>query len=360
MGVLSDKFGVPPFSILDSKQGYWQNRKREWLTIGLDSEVGRDARAFNIGEWVEEKEKSGAKTDVSIFDPVLCELSYKWFCKPRGKILDPFAGGSVRGIVASVFGYDYTGVDLRQEQITANFENINKLTIKLPIIPNWVCGDSMNISSVGGKYDLIYSCPPYHDLEKYSEDKNDLSNMDYDKFILNYREIIRQCVTMLNDNSFAVFIVGEIRDKRGFYKNFVQDTVNAFIDAGMKYYNDIILNNVIGTMALRVSKQFEPYRKIGKLHQNVLVFYKGDIKQIKPMDMENNVFKPLTEINIPPITRDYQQLQISNVEPQPEIMSVGVTIFKCDVCGFVAKDQDAFDKHIPRPFHQDQLTRHVE
>ena len=37
----------------------------------------------------------------SIFDPVLCELVYRWFCPSKGKILDPFAGGSVRGIVAA-------------------------------------------------------------------------------------------------------------------------------------------------------------------------------------------------------------------------------------------------------------------
>jgi hypothetical protein len=31
---------------------------------------------------------------------VLCEIAYRWFSPPGGLILDPFAGGSVRGIVA--------------------------------------------------------------------------------------------------------------------------------------------------------------------------------------------------------------------------------------------------------------------
>lgn len=30
--------------------------------------------------------------------PVLCELAYRWFCLAGGLVLDPFAGGSVRGI----------------------------------------------------------------------------------------------------------------------------------------------------------------------------------------------------------------------------------------------------------------------
>ncbi|MFT7593218.1 MAG: hypothetical protein ACI8R4_000531 [Paracoccaceae bacterium] len=33
----------------------------------------------------------------SIFDPVLCEIAYRWFCPQGGTVLDPFAGGSVRG-----------------------------------------------------------------------------------------------------------------------------------------------------------------------------------------------------------------------------------------------------------------------
>ena len=61
-----------------------------------------------------------SSSGTSIFDPVLCELAYRWFSPPQGIVLDPFAGGSVRGIVASHLGRKYTGIDLRSEQIIAN------------------------------------------------------------------------------------------------------------------------------------------------------------------------------------------------------------------------------------------------
>lgn len=38
---LADRFGVPPFSVLDARQGYWQDRKRAWLLLGIESELGR-------------------------------------------------------------------------------------------------------------------------------------------------------------------------------------------------------------------------------------------------------------------------------------------------------------------------------
>jgi len=64
-------------------------------------------------------EDSPMTSGTSIFDPVLTELAYRWFCPQGGSILDPFAGGSVRGIVAAHLGYQYTGLDLRSEQIAA-------------------------------------------------------------------------------------------------------------------------------------------------------------------------------------------------------------------------------------------------
>ena len=104
--------------------------------------------------------------------------------------------------------------------------------------------------------------------------------MEYDKFIEVYREIIKKGCNKLKDDRFAVFVVGEVRDKKGNYYNFVGDTINAFINAGMNYYNEIILATAIATAPMRASKNFET-RKNVKVHQNVLVFYKGDPKKIK-------------------------------------------------------------------------------
>ena len=305
----NDRFIIPPFSILDCKSGKWQERKNAWLSLGIKSEIGREenlayakssqpARIYEVRNRL--KEKTGIiptwetvfeycnahniplQEGTSIFDPVLCELVYRWFNTPNGTILDPFAGGSVRGIVASKLGMNYNGVDLRKEQIDANYQNA-KTVIGENIMPTWLCGDSLNIDNLflNKTFDLIFSCPPYADLEVYSNDDRDLSNMDYYDFIKIYTDIIRKSCLLLNENRFAVFVVGEVRDKTGVYYNFVSDTIYAFRCAGLSYYNEMILATQIGSMAIRVSRQFNNGRKIGKIHQNVLVFYKGDVKEIK-------------------------------------------------------------------------------
>ena len=44
-GNLSDRFMIPPFTVLNAREGWWQNRKRAWLAIGIKSELGRGGGA---------------------------------------------------------------------------------------------------------------------------------------------------------------------------------------------------------------------------------------------------------------------------------------------------------------------------
>lgn len=283
---LSDRFLIPPFSVLDTKQGIWQDRKRYWLSLGIKSELGRgNVLSGDVNGTYNNTSDSYDifnLFDVSIFDPVLCELCYLWFNTPNGKILDPFAGGSVRGIVAAKLGCEYLGNDLRKEQIIANRENAKEVLNDAEIYPNWTHGDSLNIDKIAKGYeaDMIFSCPPYADLEVYSDLKEDISNMPYNEFINVYNEIIRKSCDLLKEDRFAVFVVSEVREKQEFYYGFIKDTISAFKKSGCNFYNDIVLLNMIGRTAMTCVKGMRK-RKVGKVHQNVLVFYKGDPKKIK-------------------------------------------------------------------------------
>ena len=269
--LLRDKFIEPPFSVLDAKSGNWQKRKRLWRSKGLKSELGRTAKIFNMQERLKEFE---TLSDTSIFDPALCEVLYHWFCPEGGTILDPFAGGSVRGIVANYLGYKYTGIDIRQEQIDSNREQALDI---LPVNnqPQWYVGDS-NVLLDGNwqtKFDFVFSCPPYADLEVYSDLDGDISNKPYEQFLELYESIIAKSCNLLKKGCYACFVVGEVRDKNGYYIGFVPDTVKAFEKCGMKFYNEAILLSVIASAAMRANGNMKN-KKLVKVHQNVLVFKK--------------------------------------------------------------------------------------
>ena len=275
---LTDEFLIPPTSVFDTRQGYWQERKRAWKDIGISSEVGRDEALLGSGlKQLADKLGSKTLTGTSIFDPVLCEIIYKWFNVHQGNIFDCFAGGSVRGIVAEKLGYKYTGIDLRKEQVEANILNANELNLN----PTWICDDSLNADLYveDNSVDLLFSCPPYADLEVYSDDERDISNMDYEQFKDVYKKIIDIACRKVKDDRFAVFVVGDVRDKKGYYRNFVDYTKECFNNNGFMTYNEIILLEQLGTIPMRARLVFKK-RKVAKAHQNILIFYKGDINNI--------------------------------------------------------------------------------
>lgn len=301
---LADRFLLPPFTMLDARSGLWQDRKRLWLGMGLRSEEGRSARmlakSVSQEEWevdpdTGERYPKGAPpgsvnakilaltNGQSIFDPVLCEMAYRWFTPAGGRILDPFAGGSVRGIVASVLGRSYVGVDLSSDQVAANQRQDQDFVARgiYTESPVWLVGDSSEVIPAGGPhlepgFDFVWSCPPYHDLEVYSKDPKDLSNMTWDGFRHTYGAIIEASIDLLAEDRFAGFVVGEIRGQDGFYRHFVPETIDAFERAGAAYYNEALLVSPAGTLPLRTAKQFVVSRKLGRCHQTVLLFCKGD------------------------------------------------------------------------------------
>ena len=535
-GKVADDFVMAPFTLLNAREGFWQDRKRAWIRIGIKSQEGRDARCLPVNSQMEKFGKAMKADGQSIFDPVLTEIHYDWFCPRGGQIIDPFAGGSVRGVVAGSLGYRYWGCDLSQEQIDANrlqsceifghypFErddltpvqkvgerwvkrddlfsvggasggkartcwalatggngrglttagsrqspqamlvaamasmlnmpcaihcpegdissgpvheakllgaeiiqhkagyntviiarareyaeqhgytlipfgmeheeavtqtrkqvaNIPKdvkrivipvgsamslagllwglldRNLSIPVLgvvvgadplarlnqyappfweqmvtlvkserdyhdhvvasvcgvgldpiyeakcakyckagdllwivghrdriikagetpPVWRAGDSAKVDPEDiPSADFLFTCPPYGDLEVYSDDAADISNMEHDKFLSVYRDIVRAWCNRLKRDRFAAVVVGDFRDKKtGNYRNFVSDTIQAFLDAGLHLYNESILITAVGSLPVRITRQFNAGRKLGKTHQNILVFVKGDGK----------------------------------------------------------------------------------
>lgn len=220
-------------------------------------------------------ESSVTNTGTSTFDPALCEIVYLWFSKKGDSVIDPFAGGSVRGIVAEETGRHYVGVDLRKEQIEANIKNAEDIGIENK--PVWICGDSMNIEDLApGQYDFFMTCPPYGDLEVYSDDPADISNMSQDDFDKTYAEILRRTVGMVKDDRFLAIVVGNYRDRKGFMRDLCGLTIRAMENAGARYYNEIIYVQTAGALPVRAGAGFKKSRKVGKMHQNLLIFCKGD------------------------------------------------------------------------------------
>lgn len=271
-GSLLNKFIAPPFTILDTRQGYWRERKAMWRE-----------RIADFGESREDTLADGEtncmatiNNGVSLLDPVMAEIVCRWFGIEGGTAFDCFAGDTAFGYVAATLGMSFTGIELREEQAQLNNERVEGMSA------HYICDDGQNVGKhiAAGSQDLLFSCPPYYDLEVYSNKPNDASNQPtYEAFLGILENAFASAIGCLKENRFAVVVVGDIRNKEGFYYDFVGDIKRMFNAHGMPLYNECIIVEPIGTLPQRVQRYMRN-RKVGKCHQNVLVFYKGDVKAI--------------------------------------------------------------------------------
>ena len=279
---LEDWFIVPPFSILNSSTKEWQQKKKKWMLRINDKAQVRQNTLSRCGHEPHTKnwQFMAIKGDTtSILDPVMCEIILSWFTNDGFKTLDPFAGDAVFGFCSAFKNRPFTGIELRSEQVefNQNLINIHNLNGK------YICDDSLNIDNhiEDNSMDFIFSCPPYADLEIYSDLENDLSNMSYDDFFRTIEQILQKTINKLKENRFAVIVMGEVRHKStGVYLGIIPKIIQIMTNAGLHYYNEIILQTPIGNLHMRAGAYMSNARKIGKQHQNILVFYKGNPKNI--------------------------------------------------------------------------------
>lgn len=280
---LEDKFIVPPFSILNTREGYWQDRKKHWNSLIGDNGESRDDIESkvnaNVSNWDNKPYKGGVirENSISILDPVLAEIINKWFGLEKSKTFDCFAGDSVFGYVSSYLGNDFTGIELRQEQVDINNERVKGFHAK------YICEDGRNVLKHihEDSQDLLFSCPPYFDLEIYSDLPNDASNQkEYNDFLKIIDTAFSNSIKCLKENRFAVIVCGDVRDKKGNYYRFPDHIKDIFEKNGMPLYNELILVQSVGNGALRANR-YMGSRKVVKMHEQVLVFFKGDTKKIK-------------------------------------------------------------------------------
>jgi len=277
LGSLARDFIIPPVNIFDTRRGEWLERKKLWRSIIQDNGESREDVAILAGPM----QKNMAT--VSLLDPVMAEIVNMWFMpdveEPR--TFDCFAGDTIFGYVSSFKGATFTGIELRKEQVTINNERLENANLK----GHYICDDGQNVTKhiQPESQDLFFSCPPYYDLEIYSDLEQDASNQEsYEDFYKIINKALKESMLCLKENRFAVVMCGDIRNQKdgGSYYGFVEDIKNTLREAGLKEYNDIVLINSFGTAGMRARLAMRN-RKVINVKQNLLVFYKGDLKKIQ-------------------------------------------------------------------------------
>jgi len=292
-------------NVWSSIKGDWLRLKKEWRArideAGERNGVANPSYASREGCWqgeagfsnvVNTKRKLDHKGEIkvstkahngnaSVLDPVACEVIARFFMPKNGnRVYNPFGGGVQFGYVAGACGYEYVASEIRQNQCDAN----NKICSEFPSV-QWVKSDSSTYLP-DGKFDLVFTCPPYYRVEKYidydgTSPDGEINSLDtYEKFRDTLFAGYKKAIEALNDNCFFVVMTGDSRDKNGAYYCSESETEIFFKDNGLSVYNKIIYLECEFTRLAQAKKTLH-VRKFPKREQKIIVAYKGKIKDIK-------------------------------------------------------------------------------
>jgi DNA modification methylase len=247
-----------------------RRRVRDWKRLmGEDGHTG--ARAGTM-----RKDHDSVYTAThSVFPAPLVEwVLLRYGGEPGGCILDAFAGGPPRGLVAAIMGFKYLGVEIRQEQIDENNEVLKKLKLKGA---EYLLDDGRYFDVGENTFDCSLTCPPYWDLEEYSDQENDLSNCPtYWQFNAGMFASAVANFKALKPNAFMCIIVGPFRDKKtGELIDFRSHTVENFTEAGFLFWQEIIISKNFASAAVRASNAWRGM-KLVPAHEYLLIFRKPE------------------------------------------------------------------------------------
>jgi DNA modification methylase len=211
----------------------------------------------------------------SEFNPSVAKNIISFWSKEGDYILDPFAG-RVRGFIAQSMERYYSGFEIVDEyyDYLQSHDFINN-----PYPPQFINDDCINIKNYFAEmeFDLIFTCPPYWNLEKYQQTDKGLelsSCYDYNDFLHELTKRIIVCGKFLKKDKYLCVIIGDFR-KNGKYYSLHSDFLKLMNEANNFELHDIIViqNLPFHTGAFYFGGR-KKYKKVSKIHEFLLIFKK--------------------------------------------------------------------------------------
>ena len=269
-------YGVVPFSIWESDDPKFSNP----ILKHLKERQGESTRENTLKSFGGAGENTAYTATTSYFNPKLCKIIYSSYCPKNGTIFDPFSS-VVRPYMAKILDYNYVGCEVRKDECDKINEmlNTNSLFEESDVrVLNMDCREF----ETDQKFDLVFTCPPYWNLETYSEQDNDLSSItDYSDFLTEISKVYSKCSFLMHDESYCCFVVADFRDYSEGRKlinrlvPFVSDMIRCGEESGLSLYDKVIVKKPMGTAPSRL--KLWNNRKTVRIHEELLVFKKKDL-----------------------------------------------------------------------------------
>lgn len=202
------------------------------------------------------------------FIPQIPNQFLRRFTKKGEWVLDPFVGSGTTLIEAKRLGRNGIGIDVQKKAIELTKENLKKDSSKNQVNIKLIEADSIKLDykkilkEVGiQSVQLIILHPPYWDIIKFSDNKNDLSNAkSIDEFLKLIGKLIDRTFSILDKGRYLAIVISDKYENGewiplGFY------TMQEIMKRGYKLKSTIV-KNFEDTTAKRNQKSLWKYRSL--------------------------------------------------------------------------------------------------
>ncbi len=173
------------------------------------------------------KTRDGTKGVVN-FKPSISKFIYDNYCPVDGKVLDPCSGysGRLAGCIASNRNLFYHGIDPNGKTAIGNMEMASFFSTQYDILGERIykykfrfdLGMAEDIlPGLEEKYDLVFTSPPYFNVEIYSEDKSQSCNryQEYEIWLQSFLySIVDQSKRLLKEDGYLILNAKNLPGKK--------------------------------------------------------------------------------------------------------------------------------------------------
>lgn len=255
---VKDQFGWLPLSVVEPDKASKIKWKDAYLDDGMKEKRRGDGTKYLPG------------LGFSEFHAGMTENILMYWSMDNSVVVDPFSGRLTRAFISSKMGRKYYGYDISPTTVKRVKAHLEQHDSDATIY----CDNGCKMKQTPDDFaDLVMTCPPYHQLEKYESVDGQLSDIKkYSEFL----DMIELCGTNINrvlkPGGFCVWVCGDWRES-GKFRNFHSDTIRLFEKAGLITHDIMIMKNISPFAALQAGKVASK-RYTSKVHEYVLVFRK--------------------------------------------------------------------------------------
>ena len=205
--------------------------------------------------------KQSSRQQYSPFPEEVARICYELYLRDCKTIFDPFAGWGERHRYAKEYGKEYTGFDVNpiaiqhgSDHFTVNNELADSESAAFPL------------------FDGLITCPPYWNLEKYTDHGIDAAPT-WEIFLARYEAIFDKAWQAAKDGATFCVMVGDWR-KGGIYYDIAHQTRKIFEQLGATTIDDVVISR---KAVSKIKIMLPQAKRLGysvKVHESLMVFKK--------------------------------------------------------------------------------------